>query len=58
MEGIKMNKKKIVIETELCLKRIAPEMEFDWLRKLKEPDLIELHELLLRVLEPEDLIQF
>lgn len=53
-----MKRKQLIQETYNCLRRIAPDLEFRWLNKLKEPDLIELHELLLNVLEPDDLIQF
>lgn len=53
-----MRRKQLIRETQDCLQRMAPGLDFRWLNKLKEPDLIELHELLLRVLEPDDLVRF
>lgn len=55
---MKMKRKQLIKETQVCLQRMAPDLNFRWLNKLKELDLIELHELLLRVLEPDDLVRF
>lgn len=50
--------RKLFLETEGYLTKIAPEMKFRWLKKLKDEELEELHDLLGRLIEPEDMIKF
>ena len=53
-----MKRQFLLNQTEKYLSQFAPKIQFKWLSKLQDSELIELYSLLTSFVEDDDLIQF